>query len=82
MALFLGVHKIPSGATDEDIVENYNKYKQGAQEKGIIAISAIYNLEKGFAYCQTEADSSEQVTSAHEIANVPVEEIIEIKSLQ
>jgi hypothetical protein len=82
MALFLGVHKIPSGATDEDVMGNYEKYKNGAQEKGIIAVSAVYNLEKGFAYCQTEAESAQQVIDAHTAANVPVEEIIEIKPLQ
>ncbi len=82
MALFLGVHKIPSGATDEDVVGNYEKYKLGAQEKGIAPVSAVYNLEKGFAYCQTEADTSEQVADAHTAANVPIDEIIEIKPLQ
>ncbi len=82
MGLYLGVHKIPNGTMDQDIIDNYNKYKQSAQEKGINPVSAVYNIEKGFAYCQTEAESSEQVADAHAAVNVPVEEIIEIKPLQ
>jgi hypothetical protein len=81
MALFLGIHKIPAGTKQQDIIDSFNKYKTAAEEKGISAVSAVYSLEKGFAYCQTEAESAEQVKDAHVAAGVPLEDVIEVKSL-
>ena len=37
----------------------YEKYKASAREDGLNPISAVYSAEKGFAYCQTEAESAD-----------------------
>lgn len=81
MALFLGVHKLPSEMKEEELVESFDKYKETAKAKGITALSAVYSMEKGFAYCQTEADSAEQVKEAHADAEVPIDDVIEIKPM-
>lgn len=81
MAIFLGVHKIPAGAEDKTTVESYEKYKESATSKGLHPISAVYNIEKGFAYCQTEAETADQVREAHEAVAIPLEDVIEVKSL-
>jgi hypothetical protein len=81
MTLFLGVHKVPAGMREEEIVQGFEKYKKSAEEKGISALSAVYNIEKGFAYCQTEAGSAQQVKDAHAAAGVPLEDVIEVKTL-
>ncbi len=81
MAIFLGVHKVPSDMTDDQVTEGFGKYKENAKAKGLTPLSAIYSLEKGFAYCQTEAENADQVKEAHEGAAIPLEDVIEVKSL-
>lgn len=81
MALFLGVHKLPAGMSDQEVKDGFEKYKQSAKAAGAKPISAIYNLEKSFAYCQTEADSADQVRIAHKKAEIPLEDVVEVKKL-
>lgn len=81
MTVFLGVHKLPSDATDATATEGFAKYKEKARAKGLTPLSAVYSLEKGFAYCQTEAENADQVRKAHEEAEIPLEDVIEIKTL-
>lgn len=81
MTVFLGVHKIPAGIEEKEIVEGFEKYKENARSKGLRPISAVYNVEKGFAYCQTEAQTADQVREAHETVKVPLEDVIEVKPL-
>lgn len=81
MAIFLGVHKLKPGMTDQDTREGFAKYKQNAQELGINPMSAVFNTEKGFAYCQTEADSTDQVREAHQKAGIPLEDVIEVEKV-
>lgn len=81
MSIFLGVHKIPAGMEEKAIIEGFEKYKESAKSKGLHPLSAVYNMEKGFAYCQTEAQSADQVREAHETAAVPLEDVIEVKPL-
>lgn len=81
MALFLGVHKLPPEMNDEEVVAGFEKYKQSAKEAGLTPISAVYSLEKRFAYCQTEAQSSDQVRMAHEKVEIPLEDVVEIRKL-
>ncbi len=81
MAIFLGVHKFPTDITDAQAAEGFEKYKAAASAKGITPLSAFYNIEKGIAYCQTEAENADQVKDAHAQADVPVEDVIEIKTL-
>lgn len=81
MAVFLGVHKIPAELTEEEIKQGWEKYRQNANSKGLKPLGAVYSLEKGFAYCQTEAESADQVRDAHETVVIPLEDVIEVKSL-
>ena len=61
MAQFLGVHKSTDIGvmTDQQAVDGFNKYKEAATKIGLNATHAHYSLEKGFAYCQTEAESAD-----------------------
>lgn len=81
MPVFLGVHKLVPGMSENDVREGYEKYKQGAMTKGLKPLGAIVSMEKGFAYCQTEAQSAQEVRDAHGGAAVPLEDVIEVKTL-
>lgn len=81
MAIFLGVHKFPAGMEESQVKEGFGKYKESARAKGLRPIGAIYSMEKSFAYCQTEAESAEQVWQAHKEVAIPLEDVIEVKSL-
>lgn len=81
MALFLGIHKVPQEAQESEIAEGYNKYKQSAQNMGLKPLGAVYSMAKGFAYCQTEANSAEEVRKAHENVQIPLEEVVEVQAL-
>lgn len=81
MALFLGVHKLEKGMTVKEAEEGFERYKASARSTGLNPISTVVSLEKGFAYCQTEADSAQQVKDAHEEAEIPIEDVIEVKKL-
>lgn len=81
MALFLGVHKLTAEMTDDQVAEGFEKYKESARAKGLTPLSAVYSLEKGFAYCQTEAQSADQVREAHADMAIPLEDVVEVKSL-
>lgn len=82
MSIFLGVHKLPEELTEQEVEEGYEKYKQSAIKSGLKPLFAVYSKAKGFAYCQTEADSVEQVKKAHEAVEIPLEDVIEVKSIQ
>lgn len=82
MALFLGIHKIPEGMSLDDAREGWSAYKQNATEMGINPLHTAVSLERGFAYCQTEADSAEKVKEAHEKAGVPVDDVVEITKFE
>ncbi len=84
MAQFLGVHKTADigVTTDKEAADGFHKYKDAAAEMGLNATHAHYSLEKGFAYCVTEADSVDQVKEAHANANVPLEDVVEIKTIE
>lgn len=81
MPVFLGIHKLPEEMTEEQVREGWYKYKQSAVSKGLKPISAVVSLEKVFAYCQTEADSADQVREAHARVEIPLEDVIEVTPL-
>lgn len=81
VAIFLGVHKIPQGMEETQIIEGFEKYKESARAKRLQPLSAIYNIEKGFAYCQTEAQTADQVREAHQDVAIPLDDVIEVKTL-
>jgi len=81
MAIFLGVHKMPPGMTQEEGKASYAKYKESAIKNGLKPLGAVVSIEKGFGYCQTEAESADQVREAHEAAQIPLEDVIEVMQL-
>jgi len=84
MAQFLGVHKTGEiGAmSDDDAADGFHKYKEAAKKMGLSATHAHYSLEKGFAYCLTDAETTEQVKQAHAHAGMALEDVIEVKTVE
>ena len=81
MAVFLGVHKLPAEMTEDQVREGWENYKKSATEKGIRPLGAIVSVEKRIAYCQTEAESADQVRDAHQAVENPLEDVVEVKRL-
>ena len=83
MAQFLGVHKTAEigAGTDQEAADGFQKYKDAASKMGLNATHAHYSLEKGFAYCITEAQSADQVRGAHASVDIPLEDVIEVKTV-
>lgn len=84
MAHFLGVHKMESvGAmTDQEAADNFHKYQDAAAKAGLNATHVHYSLDKGFAYCITEAENADQVKEAHKSADIPFDDVIEVKTVE
>ena len=82
MPLFLGVHKLPENMDDKQASDGFDKYKNSAKAKGLHPLFAVYSLEKGFAYCQTEAPSAQEVWDAHKEVEIPLEDVIEVKRIE
>lgn len=80
LPVFVGVHKIPAGSSEDMIQNGWNSYKAEAQKRGLKPIRVRYNMEKGVAYCETEANSENEVREAHQGVQVPLEDVIEVKS--
>lgn len=81
MSVFLGVHKLQPGMSADDAKIGYESYKNAAAASGLKPLGAVVSMEKGFAYCQTEAESEEQVRQAHAKAQVPLEDVIMVTPL-
>ncbi|MBI3282918.1 hypothetical protein HYZ70_02475 [Candidatus Curtissbacteria bacterium] len=45
--------------SDQEATDGFRKYKDAASKMGLNATHAHYSLEKGFAYCITEAENAE-----------------------
>jgi len=78
MPIFLGKHTLPNGLSNGEIEQGWEKYKSAATARGLKALHVNYSLEKGFAYCETDAPNAQEVQKAHEAAQVPLEEIIQV----
>ena len=83
MTQFLGVHKMADidAMTDQEAADSFSKYKEATSKMGLNATHVHYSLEKGFAYCITEAESADKVREAHANADIPLEDVIEVKTL-
>jgi hypothetical protein len=82
MALFLGIHNMSGPTEDEAITGNWEKYKAACKDLGCSPVRAYSSGGAGKAFCVTEAESADMVQKAHDQANVPINEIIEVKELQ
>lgn len=81
MAVFLGTHKLQARMSEEDVKAGYETYKKSAMEAGLKPLGAVVSMEKGVAYCQTEADSVDQVKEAHTKVEIPLEDVIMVTPL-
>jgi len=81
MAIFLGIHNMGDGVTDDMVRQSWAAYKAACAKLGCQAQHAHYNAKQGRAFCITEAVSADMVQKAHDEANVQVNEVIEIKDL-
>lgn len=72
---------MPEGTTLEQVKESWEKYKQASLAKGLKPLHAHYNIEKGVAYCETDATNMQEVEDAHKDASVPFEEIVQVEEL-
>jgi len=82
MALFIGIHDMGSPMTDQVAQESWAAYKAACQKAGGNPRHTHYNAQQGRAFCLTEAQSADVVQKAHDEANVPLKEVIEVKELQ
>lgn len=78
MSIFMGVHTVPSGTSEEKINGAWDAYKASCEKHGIKATHAHYSAERGVAYCFTEANSKEEVEKAHEGMPVPLDDVFEV----
>lgn len=81
MALFIGIHNMGGPVSDEAVANNWESYKAACTSLGCSPKHAHSNAGQGKAFCLTEADTADLVQKAHDNANVPVNEIIEVKEL-
>lgn len=82
MAMFVGVHELPEGISEDELQKSWEKYKESASKMGIKAINAVGNIKKKVAYCFTEADSEDQVRKAHADVHVDIKDVIEVTRLK
>lgn len=81
MPLIIGIHKI-AGSTEEQMQAGWAKYKEAAVGRGLKPIRVKYNLQKGLAFCETEAPTEAAVREAHQDAGVLPDDVIEAKVLE
>ncbi len=81
MAIFLGVHNMGNGVTEDMIAQSWEKYKAACVKAGLNAKHAHSTAVQGKAFCITEAESADAVQKAHDDAGVPVNEIFEVQDL-
>lgn len=81
MSLVIGVHKI-AGSTEEEIQTGWAKYKEAAVKKGLKPVRVKYNLQKGLAFCETEAATEAAVREAHQDVGVSPDDVFEAKILE
>lgn len=67
--------------SEDEVKEGYETYKRSATEAGLKPLGAVVSLEKGFAYCQTEAESADQVREAHSKVEIPLEDAVMVTPL-
>ncbi len=82
MALFMGVHDKGEPVSDEMVTQNWEAYKTACVKLGLAPKHAHVSAQHGKAFCITEAASADLVQQAHDEANVPVNEVLEVVDLQ
>lgn len=80
MAIFVGVHRLGAATEEEKLANSWNSYKEEARKMGLKPLRVNFSAEKGVAFCETEANSLEEVRLAHEKVGMVPEEIVEVKT--
>jgi len=81
MPLFLGVHRLSAERSDALVENGWRSYCEGCRALGVKPLAVVYSVEKGVAYCQTEASSADDVWKAHEQVAIPLEDVLEVRQL-
>lgn len=82
MSLFLGIHEMGSATTDDEVQNSWSSYKAACGKHGCKPLRAHYNAQQGRAFCVTDAPSADEVKAAHEEAQVPLKEVVEVKVME
>lgn len=81
MPIFLGIHEMDGGVTEDQLKEIWYNYQAAAQKHGAEAWKVYFNAEEGKAYCITEAKSKDDVDAAHTDLGMPTKETVEVQKL-
>ncbi|HSX27463.1 MAG TPA: nickel-binding protein [Patescibacteria group bacterium] len=81
MALFIGLHTMGEGMTEDMARQSWESYKAACAKLGLSPQHAHISTQQGKAFCITEADSADSVQKAHDEAKVPIDEVMEVKDL-
>jgi hypothetical protein len=88
MPVFVGIHQAPPGADKSDtskadtmIRGSWEAYCRTAVDMGLKPLGAVASVERGSGFCQTEADTIEEVKQAHMAAKVPLQDVYEVIAL-
>ncbi len=80
MATFVGIHDMGGSMTDDQAQATWEKYKAACDKLGYSGLHVHYSGEKGRSFCLTEAPTADEVQKAHDEAQIPVNEILEVKT--
>lgn len=73
---------MPGPVDEAQIHDGWEKYKEAATSRGLRPIRVHFNAAKGTAYCETEASTEADVRDAHQEIALPLEDVIEVQTLE
>lgn len=79
MPQFLGIHDLGAPTDNATVEDGWSKYKKACSNHECRPLHVHYNVDAGRAFCVTEAESADQVQAAHDEAEVPLKEVLEVK---
>lgn len=80
MPMFIGVHKNLAYTDETQMQEGWTSYKEAATKRGLKPIRVHYNTSAGVAFCETQAQTADEVRAAHEDIGAIPDEIVEVKT--
>lgn len=79
MAQFLGIHEGIDTDPQQTGGDPWEDYKSACPKHDCTPLHVHFNTSSGRAFCVTEANSADDVRAAHEEANIPIKEVIEVE---
>lgn len=67
--------------SEQRVREGWVGYCQSCRSLGLTPLGAVVSRERKVVYCQTEADSADQVRAAHAGVAIPLEDVLEVLAL-